>query len=664
MRWGRNSAARTAIPFFPIKGPARSGSTAAKGKPPAKGAVKAAPPPEAKPIPAKPSSQDDEDEDEENNGKGYGLTDTIIGPRCPECANELESEDSIICLHCGYNTRTRTRARTKKTYDTTGGDVFLWLLPGILCILGIILLLVFDIIYSLNSDTWYGDEWYSFLASQPIIVWLWVLSLFIFFFLGRFAIKRLIFNNTPPRGGTVNAEAVPPSPRGFVLLAWFIILGVIAFAVIRVRTSGAEREQRLGLLTLDLQVRYLVGTGHLLKEKATLYRQSRANLDRGSFAQRLRFVILAGELEGPAEATKQLEELRKLANTHQAELTEQDQHLADLLDRLYQKGPEALSEEQRADIREQLGWSGELALASGDEPNRAHLLAQARWTAVVALALSLGALLALGVGVFVIVALCVLLWSGRLRDEWPAASPGNGVYAETFALWMVYYVLGSLLVGRFHFGSATLLAGGITMLSSLCVLAWPWLRGLSWAQVGRDLGLHKGKLFVADALLGAGTYACTLPLLVALLLLQTGLWRLIQGTTTPADPLAPVSTPAHPVIEALIRGDPWIQFQVVFAAAFVAPLVEEVVFRGLLYRHLRDVTGFWGRPLSVVISALLSGLVFAVIHPQGLVAVPFLTLLALVFALVREWRGTLVPSMVAHGINNAVLTLALILLVA
>ncbi len=462
----------------------------------------------------------------------------------------------------------------------------------------------------------------------------------------------------------MSAETAPPAPQGFVLLAWLIILGVIVFVVLRVRTQEEMREQRLGLLTLDLQVRYLVGTGHLLKEKETIYRQSRANLDRGSFAQRLRFVILAGELASPAEALKQLKELRELAEHNHTTLTEEDQHLADLLDRLYQKGPEALSEDEQAELREQLGWSGKLALASGAELNRDQLLAQARWTAVVALALILGALFVLGVGILVLVVLCVLLWSGRLRDEWPAASPGNGVYAETFALWMVYYVLSSLLVGQFHFGSATLLAGGITMLSSLCVLAWPWLRGLSWAQVRRDLGLHNGKLLVAEAILGIGTYACTLPLLVVMLLLQTGFWRLIQGTPTPADPLAPVTTPAHPVIESLIRGNPWIQLQVVFAAALVAPLVEEVMFRGLLYRHLRDLTGSWGRPLSVVLSALFSGLVFAVIHPQGIVAVPFLTLLALAFALVREWRGTLVPSMVAHAINNAVLTMALILLVA
>jgi len=67
-----------------------------------------------------------------------------------------------------------------------------------------------------------------------------------------------------------------------------------------------------------------------------------------------------------------------------------------------------------------------------------------------------------------------------------------------------------------------------------------------------------------------------------------------------------------------------------------------------------------GPTASVLVSGVLSGLVFAVIHPQGLLAVPLLTVLALAFALVREWRGSLIPCVVAHGVNNAVVTLVLI----
>jgi membrane protease YdiL (CAAX protease family) len=53
---------------------------------------------------------------------------------------------------------------------------------------------------------------------------------------------------------------------------------------------------------------------------------------------------------------------------------------------------------------------------------------------------------------------------------------------------------------------------------------------------------------------------------------------------------------------------------------------------------------------------------FAVIHPQGFLAVPALMALAVAFTLMREWRGTVLPSMIAHGINNAVATLLLFLM--
>jgi membrane protease YdiL (CAAX protease family) len=67
---------------------------------------------------------------------------------------------------------------------------------------------------------------------------------------------------------------------------------------------------------------------------------------------------------------------------------------------------------------------------------------------------------------------------------------------------------------------------------------------------------------------------------------------------------------------------------------------------------------------SVLISAVAVSFLFAVIHPQGLLAVPMLMALALAFALMREWRDTLLPPMIAHGINNAVATTLLFVLMS
>ncbi|MGN6728054.1 MAG: CPBP family glutamic-type intramembrane protease [Tepidisphaeraceae bacterium] len=55
-------------------------------------------------------------------------------------------------------------------------------------------------------------------------------------------------------------------------------------------------------------------------------------------------------------------------------------------------------------------------------------------------------------------------------------------------------------------------------------------------------------------------------------------------------------------------------------------------------------------------------MIFASIHPQGWAAIPALASIGLVLALIRQWRGSLVPSMVAHALHNGAL-LGVVLLV-
>src|SRR5260370_29167221 len=70
----------------------------------------------------------------------------------------MESREAVVCLHCGYNTVTRQQGRTRKVEDQTAGVWFLWLLPGILCVLGIIGLAVTDGLYCLYIEEWLGPR--------------------------------------------------------------------------------------------------------------------------------------------------------------------------------------------------------------------------------------------------------------------------------------------------------------------------------------------------------------------------------------------------------------------------------------------------------------------------------------------------------------------------
>jgi DNA-directed RNA polymerase subunit RPC12/RpoP len=148
--------------------------------------------------PAEPAKAAHAEEEEKNP---YVVRDMEFLPRCPYCAKELESEDAVICLNCGYNTRTRERVAFKKTFETTGGDTFVWLLPGILCALGVLWMIGNIVIFWTLFPRWafeYDANWWSTFFALWARIWFSVVCVFIGFFLGKFAVQRLILNPTPP----------------------------------------------------------------------------------------------------------------------------------------------------------------------------------------------------------------------------------------------------------------------------------------------------------------------------------------------------------------------------------------------------------------------------------------------------------------------------------
>ena len=140
-------------------------------------------------------------DEEEETSNPYGVTDMDERRRCPYCA-DLMGDDDIICLNCGYNTQTRSHIRIERTYANTPGDVFLWLLPGILCVVGIFLTIGFDLFWWFWLEPYWWkpmDDWTGVASfSLGIRVWEVVFSLFVIWFLGKFAFKRLILHPTPP----------------------------------------------------------------------------------------------------------------------------------------------------------------------------------------------------------------------------------------------------------------------------------------------------------------------------------------------------------------------------------------------------------------------------------------------------------------------------------
>jgi uncharacterized protein len=89
----------------------------------------------------------------------------------------------------------------------------------------------------------------------------------------------------------------------------------------------------------------------------------------------------------------------------------------------------------------------------------------------------------------------------------------------------------------------------------------------------------------------------------------------------------------------------------VVLAVLIAPVLEELVFRGALHGALRARVGVW-------LAALLSSAVFAVIHVEIVTSSPAflvqLFLLGLVFVWLYERTGNLAAPIVAHLVFNAI----------
>ena len=86
---------------------------------------------------------------------------------------------------------------------------------------------------------------------------------------------------------------------------------------------------------------------------------------------------------------------------------------------------------------------------------------------------------------------------------------------------------------------------------------------------------------------------------------------------------------------------------VLASGAVAAPIAEEFLFRGMLYRWLR---GRWGVPVGVVVSAV----VFSALHLPGPTDSVHIFVIGLALAWLYERSGSLWPAMMLHGVNNAI----------
>ena len=149
------------------------------------------------------------------------------------------------------------------------------------------------------------------------------------------------------------------------------------------------------------------------------------------------------------------------------------------------------------------------------------------------------------------------------------------------------------------------------------------------------LGYHTRSIWAEIGAGGLG-YMLTLP---AYLLISLVSHALFHRFHTPVNPAQFDTLSAHVPLDKML---------VFLTAAVAAPIVEETMFRGLLYSALRARFG-------IAVGACLSAAVFAAVHPTLPGGFLPIWCLGVALALVYERRGSLLPGIVLHGIHNGLI---------
>ena len=107
-----------------------------------------------------------------------------------------------------------------------------------------------------------------------------------------------------------------------------------------------------------------------------------------------------------------------------------------------------------------------------------------------------------------------------------------------------------------------------------------------------------------------------------------------------------------------LKASPQVRIAVAVLATFTAPLVEEVVYRGLLFSALR-------KHLGMITTVLVVSLVFGGVHVfqnwGAWVSIVSLMLLSLALTIVRAKTKSILPCVFMHTVNNAVASVLILL---
>ena len=220
--------------------------------------------------------------------------------------------------------------------------------------------------------------------------------------------------------------------------------------------------------------------------------------------------------------------------------------------------------------------------------------------------------------------------------NWPMRIELADRYVLRAALLFVSFVIFSLIAAAIY--SATRISKdlvqilpGIGMI--LIALNLPKDKFFGNRLTTRGIGVNSNKLD-KRFLWGTTGFLANIPLLALVVIVTLPLTRLLPTHPHPAGEEM-MSNPSLPAI-----------LSVLFMASIVAPIWEEIAFRGLLFPAFAKVTN------NVVLGAIISSFLFAAIHPQGPGGWPALFTIAMMNCALTYHTKSVVPGIVLHFIHN------------
>ncbi|MBX3380176.1 MAG: CPBP family intramembrane metalloprotease [Phycisphaeraceae bacterium] len=503
------------------------------------------------------------------------------------------------------------------------------------------------------------------------------------------------FSRFPPEPGPVVRPVHPGVPDpGTPGMAWLAgLIAVVCFATVvylnQVSTASSSTQKAAKAVStqqaidladpVTLAMKMVVKLAHLFDNgdqtsRAQWLAQAQSPVTdpaKRSEVERVREAIVHAEIlkgeDGAKEADRLFDAMesefadrpdrlaRKLEEDEQERIEQAKQDIATLR-QVYSLGGAGdaapLTEEQRQRLIQRHDWFAKVAFTFGkpeSDPERAALLSGGGALIAGILLIVVAGLVAAMGGMGCSIAMVVLIATGKIRRRFVAPAPGGSFGWELLAAFLVAFlgfrvaatILGAVLAGT---GSPpawyAYVALGGQWLVALSIF-FPLLRGVKFGEYRKLVGWTAERGIFREIGAGIFGYLAGLPIVFGALLFSLLLNFLIHWWSG-----KDAETPENPILEIAGRGDTILLVLLFTLATIWAPIVEETVFRGGVFRAMRAHVGF-------VVAAIASALVFGFMHGYQVQLLGPVIAIGLVFALIREWRGSIIGPMVAHFLNNA-----------